>query len=415
MLTKYLKNNNYLNFLVFLLLFLSGSFLTSNDVISPNITKLLWLLLGVLAIIKLKAADISKFLLPFVLCLSIVVSTLVNKGNVSVAVFTAIQIFIASIILCSFGFKAVINSYSKIMTFLCGFSLIMTLLFFLFPGLNAVFRVSNINNTAYFSNFVIFVRNTNESGIGRNCGMFWEPGAFQTFICFAFIFEAVKKKPSVLKIALFSITMISTFSTTGYFCLAILLLFLLFRKYENGKQIKSFLFSFAVIGLLVLLLNRDMFFSTDNYTVFGKLILYRDSVAYQSRVSSVSIRINAVLKPIAVFINNPLFGVGDVVFRELLYEETLGVTSCTLVNWFAIYGILPAGIVVYEIFKTINKLCDKFWCVIVLFIVIFITTMSENYISNATITMLFMGATFEYKPNFSRKERFSNRFCKIQC
>ncbi|OPZ32480.1 MAG: hypothetical protein BWY97_01470 [Tenericutes bacterium ADurb.BinA124] len=397
---KHKKSISHLDFVVLLLLFLSGSFLTSNDIIPPTITKIIWIVLGAMVIFKFKTAAFSQIVIPAVLCIFVFLSTLVNQGNLLTSLFICIQVVIISIIICGYGYRSIFNSYSKVMVFLCAFSLIMTCVFLLFPVLNNLFRVSNINNTATFSNFIFFVKNNNEYGLGRNCGMFWEPGAFQTFICFAMILEITKKKINLFRIILFSITIISTFSTTGYFALILIYVFLLFKTYENNKQVKLYIVGVFAIVAVLLITNYEYFFSTSGYTVFGKLLLYRDSSAYHNRVSSVSIRISAVIEPIFIFFRNPVFGVGDVAFRELLYESTLGVTSCTLLNWFAIYGIVPGLIIVFGIIKLTNKLSNKVFARILLFAIIFVVTMSENFISNAAITMFFISTLGEKKFSF---------------
>ena len=94
----------------------------------------------------------------------------------------------------------------------------------------------------------------------------------------------------------------------------------------------------------------------------------------------------------------------------MLYETTLGVTSCTLFNWFAVYGIVPGLIILFGIIKLTSKLSNVFWGKALLFLIVFITTMSENYITNAAITMLFLSMIGENQPVLRKNFKISNYY-----
>ena len=373
---------------ILLILFLSGGFLTSNDVIPPTVSKLLWVVVFAILVLICRVKN-NRSIIGFVLfSTTIILSTVINGGILTNSIFICIGAIACFLIVSSFSFEFVSESYNRVMAFLCLFSLIMTALFFIFPSLNTLFRVSNANNTATYSNFIFFVKNNNETGLGRNWGMFWEPGAFQTFICFALLFEFSKKRPSILLIILYSITIASTFSTTGYFAMALLYVYGFIKNYKNNKILRRTIIFIVAAFAFVLLLNYDYFFSTSSYSAFGKLVLYNTSTWYHENITSVTIRINSIIKPIGLFFTNPIFGLGDSVFREVMYKDTLGVTSCTLINWFAVYGIFPGIFVTYSIIKTSIKLSSSIICRIIIFIIIFVITLSENYLTNVAVLLL---------------------------
>lgn len=382
------------DFFTFFILFLSGSFLTSNDVIPPTASKIIWFVMISAMVFRLRRQGFRIWVSPFHIVLFFVffLSCLLHSESFSTLFFSLLSVVIAVLASNNWSFEEFKTSYVKVLFFLSVVSLVMMVLFFLLPSvMNTLFRVQNINNTAYHNNFVIFTKITNESGFGRNCGMFWEPGAFQTFISIGLLFESSKEKPSIRNIVVFAVTILTTLSTTGFFSLLFILVYMLLSDYgENGKKIKRVISIFMLIVTIFIAMNSDLFFSKANYTVFGKLLLYFRSDRYHSAISSVSIRINSVIQPIYIFIKNPILGVGNAIFRDEMYDYTLGVTSCTLVNWYAIFGV-GVGIIMTLGIVNISKLvtCGKIKRFIV-FLVFFITTASENYVTNVAIIIIIL-------------------------
>ena len=393
------KKIETIDIVIFLILFLSGSFLTSNDIIPSEVTKLFWLIVVGLILFKLKKNIIINYYI-IGLIISFVISFIVNPVGIATYFYICVSVIIAILMINTWSFQKFRESYVKILFFLSVFSLIMMALFYIFPQMNNFFNVYNISKTAKHANYIIFTKIVNENGFGRNCGMFWEPGAYQTFICIALIFEISKPSPSVRKIIVFIITILTTFSTTGYIALLFVYIYLFFGKYNNKKQINGFIYLSILCITAILILFQDLFFSTQNYTPFGKIILYFTSDVYNSKVSSVSIRINSVVQPIIVFLNNPLFGVGDIKFRELIFDTTQGVTTGTFVNWFAVYGVFCGSLFMIGLSKLTKKLSNNRLLNFIIFIIFFIITMSENYITNtAIIIILLYGFAFNHNIN----------------
>lgn len=95
----------------------------------------------------------------------------------------------------------------------------------------------------------------------RNCGPFWEPGAFQGFINLAIIIELLVNKDRdkrwYIRMLVFVISVITTYSTGGYIVLTLNVIFFLFSNYKLKRSSKIIL---AVAFLLVALY---VFFKTD--------------------------------------------------------------------------------------------------------------------------------------------------------
>lgn len=106
------------------------------------------------------------------------------------------------------------STYLNVMYFISTVSLICLALNFL--GINI--------GVEYEKYRTIFIYNTlvhlEDAHIFRNCGMFWEPGAFQGYIMLAFLFyindyQSLWREHKV-KCIILSLALLTTFSTTGY-------------------------------------------------------------------------------------------------------------------------------------------------------------------------------------------------------
>ena len=128
-------------------------------------------------------------------------------------------------------------AYMNIMTVLAAISLIFYTVM-LVTGF--VPSLSFFENSSYKSIFIFNMR-LNEISAHRNCGPFWEPGAFAGYILmvgFMFfnqldiLWKEYKKKCIILLLAL-----ISTFSSQGYLAFGILVLLYYLRSHYNIKTI----------------------------------------------------------------------------------------------------------------------------------------------------------------------------------
>ena len=112
--------------------------------------------------------------------------------------------------------------YQKIVFFLCIYSLVALLIYFIFPQIINFLPVIHRNvdkDISYNFYNAFFSILTNNSYVTRNFGFFWEPGAFAIFINIALYYELFNKDVSSLRnIVVFFITVLSTLSTLGIIC-----------------------------------------------------------------------------------------------------------------------------------------------------------------------------------------------------
>ena len=148
-----------------------------------------------------------------------------HNAKLSSALFVLMKIFIGISLYQIIGKKFLV-AFVDVMFFLSVISLvgflINTYLGYL-PG----FRVSDISTS-----LVLYTElfDTYSGFIGRNSGMFWEPGAYEGYLNLALCFLIISKDVCYQKIKALSLSvaLLTTFSTTGYVVFAVILIVYLF-------------------------------------------------------------------------------------------------------------------------------------------------------------------------------------------
>jgi hypothetical protein len=388
---------------IFLLLFLSAGFTVTNDILSNFLTKLLWLLLlTVLAMNTRMKCNRRQFTITLTLCLLIFASSFVNNGNLVISIMHCVQFVSAMFLVEITSQDKLLKAYTDILYYLCVLSLFCYVIFWLIPDIRSLFLVTNASGNVY-SDILVFSFNNKVNGIPRNQGMFWEPGAFGTFIIFALVFETMGEKINPKHLGVFLATVITTFSTTAYFATSLYVLFLLFKYRSTAKNRRLMLALICMTGIAVALL-WDFLFAKGTYSVFGKLIDFIDGGSYGNKVTSVSVRIDSVIKPIGVFFQYPILGCGMEKLRRLLFEYTHGMNTCTFVNWFAVYGLLFGSIMLVGIIKVSASITEKKMLRIVVVLLLLMAIMTENFTNSPVVFML---ALLGYK----RKDTSTTNCC----
>lgn len=192
---------------------------------------------------------INRMLL--LLCLieiSIIFMNMLFNSDDSMFNFVIIaNIFIAFCICSILTFEEFSENVIKVMLFLCIFSLLALYVFRPIIEMLGFFPVYyNSSNTPF--RFVGFSFILDSYGYIRNTGIFREMGVYQFFITLALIFEMffVKRKMRMLNVIIFSITIITTFSTAGILQLFMILIIYIINVGKSDKtQMGNFLISLS--------------------------------------------------------------------------------------------------------------------------------------------------------------------------
>jgi len=152
------------------------------------------------------------------------------------------------------------------------------------------------------------LRNNLGSGIPRNCGYAWEPGAFAVYLCLAIfinLFITKNDKSSKIRLWVLLAALLTTQSTTGF---SMLLIILLYYYYNNNVKIILMAFPVVLIGAYLIL---SLPFMTDKIVELGdegddiEMIILR-SIDREDPISTQ--RFAGFLIAIEDFKNNPLLG-----------------------------------------------------------------------------------------------------------
>lgn len=384
-----LKKENI--FCVFMLVFLTSSFTICNDIWSSAITIALWL--AVLCILLLHSHKVGKknFLITvfFIACMGL--STILNGENIRTYVVVSFSFIVILIFTSQICLNQFIYTYIYVIKILCIISLVGYVAFLAIPSLHNYFVTTN-NVGAHYSNLILYVDTIKNN---RNYGMFWEPGAFATFINLALLFEVMKEQFNVKNILIFSVTLITTYSTTGYIGF-IFIMILIYTKKNLDKNYKILLVLCTMAVILAIYFNPKLnallfgsSLSNGQSTVFGKIFSFYNKTN-NTVMTSADVRYNSIFEVLKAFFEKPLIGYGYKGLSERVYSFTGGMNTCTVINWFATYGVIYGCIATWGMILFAKKLGSTSLAKIVIFIAIFIITMSENYVQNAFFVILIL-------------------------
>lgn len=394
---KQKKISEYL--LIYLLLFFSSGYQLS--VYSGTIRLLMHLGLVLLLITlnpgkmkQIKINQLSLLILIGVFC-NVSLTVLVNSEGLNQVLITIALFLTAFIYTVYYDVKDFIEKYIRVMSFLCVFSLILYFTANILPQL--VIRlpiIYNVNGLPAYNALFSTIRISDY--LIRNQGIFWEPGAFQTYINLALIFNLfLFKENNRRNLIIFGITLFTTYSTTGYIVGSIIVLVfvlhsLTVEKRKKQKQILVFV-CVIIILLIVGLITYNNLPENAKYQVFGKVAYYAESGNY----SSTSVRMDAIIYPFKHFLENPFFGKGIEGLSKAAISIGYNMNTSTPINWFARYGIFMGLIMNYGLYR----LCMRFECrkliKILLFIAILLALFSEEYTRNPSV-LVFVFYGYHY-------------------
>ena len=245
-------------------------------------------------------------------------------------------------------------------------------------------RVSN------FANAILCVIAKDYWGaLPRNYGMFAEPGIYQVYLVFALmmlLYGDFDKKG--LKVTIFLVSMITTFSTTGYIVTICLFLYYFLTNYKISNTVRFLAISGSTFIVFMIIQNELIF-----NTVFGKFQNSGDA----STISRLySFPINAL-----IWIKSPLCGVGPVKMNELIEPIAMSLAKSeffhntnTFMYTLACFGISVFGIELSKgilLAKELTK--GGFLRTLGLFTIIFVCLSGENLTYSLCIeVLLFCGA-----------------------
>lgn len=287
--------------------------------------------------------------------------------------------------------------YNKIIFWLALVSIPFFLLGYFFPHIVEGFPTINylLNNgaTGYKNGFLYLYRYDPrldfQTGFIKNNSIFWEPGAYQGILNLAIIFEIKSKNPDKFKIIVYTICLITTFSTTGILCGILILLSTLALRNNRNK------FNIKISTILIILIVVTVFLSINSNIIFGKLSAGSDS--HESFLE----RYSGSITDLYMFINSNLLGVGYTNFGLQSNGSSNGITST-----FAQYGLIFGSSILMGLVFFIRKITREPFEIITYIAVFIIMLSTEAFmIKHLFFLMMFYGyGIYDYKMRKKCKE-----------
>lgn len=285
---------------------------------------------------RFKSINITSSILFFYFLVLILLNGL-RDNNLNNYILLLVPVYLGFMISWLIDIQIFIKFFCRIMLFLASYSLIIFMVGFLFPSLieQLPFLGYRLDSQAEVHDALFSVFLTNTTYI-RNYGLAWEPGAFALLNCFALYFVGMSRKQfRIGYIAIFSLTIVTTFSTMGYAVMAGIYIVLI-NKLCNQKQKRRML---KIGGIFLVGCIIVLSFQSIREVVFSKLRgLFLESdgeVSYTTQA-----RLNAIIYPFKAFLSSPIIGIGYDSFSILNIEKCNGVATNTILNWFALFGSL---------------------------------------------------------------------------
>ena len=316
------------------------------------------------------------------------IAPMVCKGDWQIMYLSVLFCLYVGIFFSFFmDYRETAKYYVLILTVVGCYSVIATYLLRILPDWN-IFHVPVFYNSIghMFHNFGISIV-SDEYVKMRNFGIFREPGVYQYFVLLALFlnnYSVVWKKESTMWVvnAALAIVMLSTLATGGIVELAMLAVAVFFHKklYQSKK-------AWALLGIAGVVFAVFMVFVVAQkgelyWTIYGSFVS-----KFAPGADSSSDRVNAILKDLGFFLDNPLFGG---ILAEVFDAVPNNTTSTMLM--LAIFG-LPGALV--HIFSWAALAWDRersTFSNLFLLLVLFMSFNTQNLIANVFLWLLPMMA-----------------------
>ena len=373
--------NLFINVATFLIIFLGASCVVVDDILPSFLTIAIWLVLFICLLLKTKTINIRTLIFFLTIICLMWISVLVNHESVVNCAKHTFSFLVVFLYVNLFPLQDAKESITKVMLFIALISLVFFPLYIIFPSMNNLFQ-TNVNGHSY-SILLLYVQTI---GMKRNCGLFWEPGAFQAFLNLALLIELSREKINIRNVIVFCLTILTTLSTSGFIAAFFIFCYFFLNKHKSKRKIYLFFLLSASVAIF-LLLFKDSFIEGQENDLFGKIVHFFKEADYEyvygKNLTTSAIRYFSIIKPLEVFVHNPLTGVGYDGLRFATLQYTRGVISCTFVNWFAIYGVLFGAIMMLGYVLMSKKVDEPFFARLFIFLSLMAIIMSEDYTHNA--------------------------------
>lgn len=379
---SFLSVKSTLSILYFTLVYLFSSFYVS---IMPGYLMLALSILVVFVVFLLKQDNFINWniiLLSFVLFINVLITSIYVEESFKISFIMLTTLFVSVSFVLLVDTLLLFEIFSNIMYVISIYSLITYVVSCIVPSVIYIFPSTyNINGLMAFNVGLSFVNINNY--LIRNMGLFWEPGAFQTYLVFAILFEKYKYNLSrPIRIFVFMLAIISTWSTVGIINLFLLTIVIVI---ESKCKICVIIYAFL---LAIIFMFYEYLPEVIKHFIFGKI--YDFIFLNSTEVTSASVRYDSTIYPFYAFLSHPFIGIGYVGLEKSI-PTAHSMTTNTILNWFAVYGIIYGSIFINAIIKFTMTFSNKHKIsYMLIFIIILLSLSTEEYSRNPSIIIIIL-------------------------
>lgn len=290
----------------------------------------------------------TNSIILFYLVSVIVLSSIINSNTISAPLLMLSGVFMAMYLLTKYSFYDIAKCFSNIIIIISIYSCVIYIAVILkaIPLKTVTNIADSFVLTAYGCQFY------SELGemVLRNSSIFREPGVYMIMLNFAIIFQlfVVKENRMWCNVIILIISLITSLSTGGFICLALILIIYFVNTI---KGIGTIAMISVTISALILPAIGEEYIDLVFYSKFNEI---ETSGSGFARMSSFFI-------PLNIFLKYPLLGCGFDQFKleyvqmgQELYNRYInpqGMSTNTVMNIFAIWGIFVGIFFVYGFYR----------------------------------------------------------------
>lgn len=352
-----------------------------------------------------KKKGLYLFLLTVVLTISFFVLYYIKGNEITTLAHYLLLIVFGFCFAAVVPFKKFVKYFNNTFLFVSIFSIIMYFFAIVSKELNLFTSLfTNKNGIVYYSYLDLFFYVNN--GVPRNYGPFWEPGIFSLLLLLCIMFEFLfTRKPRWFYIAIYGLTLITTFSTSGI-VLAVLAIPLYFTKSSNNKGLFfSLIIILAAIGVF-LFLGQPSFNIPFFSTVFSKLFASAGLISFTTRL----------LSPVyGLYLGATSYGTGygpnifDNYYENLrLFGALEPIAQTSTLGWmsgsFGIIGFAFCIASVVLIYLYLKSLINAKTAFIVIIIIIFVINCEPMYAFSIFWIMFMYPISWSFKKAFFQQK-----------
>jgi len=395
------KKNKLFKIYGFILLFLT-IILSRNTLISNNLfgfyksTILLMLVFIPLMIMYFYNKVYKKMDLIFIIILLSIGFSIILKGDIQLYNLSVLAyLIIAYIFIKMYELKDIIKWYIIILLFLSLYSLLF--IYIIYPMLVSSFGIHKLLN---FSNFFYNSISTPFLNFGfafpvviqgyvRNFGIFTEPGIYQFYLLVALLISGysnvtLNKKIRKFLIFIFGLTLITTFSSSGYLCLLILSSYYIINYYlkiKNNltKKQKEIIWGIFILLLIVFVLY--VIFINNTFTSMIKAVI----IKFFSSNESTNVRLYSVIYTLKLFFTSILVGNK----LSLVLDNSVIITN-TNITFLAVYGLIAGLCLLILHYRFSEKLSINRKEIFIIFILTLLSVNNHMFIGAQSFWLLMM-------------------------